>query len=56
VQSESDLTGLAVPAGPAVIASPFPFAEGNRIWVRSRVGRADGRLSEFAEVNFLGDA
>lgn len=48
--------GVAVPAGPAVIASPFPFAEGNRLWVRSRIGRADGRLSEFAEVNFLGEA
>jgi len=48
--------GVAVPAGPAVITSPFPFAEGNRLWVRSRIGRADGRLSEFAEVNFLGAA
>jgi len=31
----------------------WPFAEGQRIWVRSRIGRADGRLSEFAQTNFL---
>jgi hypothetical protein len=31
----------------------FPIAEGQRVWVRTRIGRADGRLSEFAQVNFL---
>jgi hypothetical protein len=36
-----------------VIAGAFPFAEGQRLWVRSRITRGDGRLSEFAEINFL---
>ncbi len=31
----------------------FPIAEGQRVWVKTRIGRADGRLSELAEVNFL---
>lgn len=34
-------------------ATPWPIAEGQRIWIRTRIGRADGRLSEFAQVNFL---
>jgi len=34
----------------------WPFAEGQRLWIQSRVGRADGRLSEFAQVNFLAAA
>lgn len=38
---------------PAVLDAAFPFAVGNRIWLRTRIGRADGRLSEFAQVNFL---
>ncbi|MBA7649625.1 hypothetical protein ES703_57422 [subsurface metagenome] len=41
------------PASPRVVSPPWPIAEGNRIWIRSRVARADGRLSEFAQVNFL---
>lgn len=44
------------PTSPSAIAAVFPFAEGNRIWVRSRILRADGRLSEFAVANFLGAA
>ena len=41
----------------APVESPdWPFAAGNRIWCRSRIGRADGRLSEFAEENFLAGA
>lgn len=38
---------------PVAFAAPFPFAAGQRLWVRSRILRADGRLSEFAQVNFL---
>ncbi|MBA7629061.1 hypothetical protein ES703_36559 [subsurface metagenome] len=34
----------------------FPVSEGQRIWVRTRIGRKDGRLSEFSEVNFLASA
>lgn len=45
--------GAGPPPFPVVIAAAFPIAEGQRIWVRSRIARADGRLSEFAEVNFL---
>lgn len=45
--------GTGPPPFPVVAASPFPFAEGQRLWVRSRIARGDGRLSEFAEVNFL---
>lgn len=45
--------GAGPPPFPVVIAGQFPFAEGQRLWLRSRIARADGRLSEFAEVNFL---
>lgn len=45
--------GAGPPPFPVVIAAAFPFAEGQRLWVRSRIARGDGRLSEFAEVNFL---
>jgi len=48
--------GAGPPPFPVVIAAAFPFADGQRIWLRSRVCRADGRLSEFAQVNFLGAA
>lgn len=47
---------VAPPAVPEVLAAVFPFAEGNRLWVRSRILRADGRLSDFAVANFLGAA
>lgn len=47
------IPGAGPPPFPAVIAAAFPFAEGQRLWVRSRIARGDGRLSEFAEVNFL---
>jgi len=49
------IPGAGPPPFPALLATAFPFAEGNRIWVRSRVARGDGRLSEFAQVNFLAD-
>ncbi len=45
--------GAGPPPFPVVIAGAFPFAEGQRLWVRSRITRGDGRLSEFAEINFL---
>lgn len=48
--------GAGPPPFPVVIAAAFPFAAGQRIWVRSRIARGDGRLSEFAEINFLGAA
>ncbi len=48
--------GAGPPPFPVVIGGAFPFAEGQRIWVRSRIARADGRLSDFAIVNFLAAA
>ena len=41
------------PSGSHVVPWPWPIAEDQRLWLRSRVGRADGRLSEFAQIDFL---
>ncbi|MBA7646241.1 hypothetical protein ES703_54003 [subsurface metagenome] len=41
------------PTSNVEMPAAFPIAEGQRAWVRTRIGRADGRLSEFAQVNFL---
>jgi hypothetical protein len=47
----------ATPAvSPGVFAAPFPFGAGQRIWIKSRILRADGRLSQFAQFDFLGIA
>lgn len=48
--------GAGPPPFPIVIAAPWPFVEGQRIWLRSRIQRGDGRLSEFALINFLAAA
>jgi len=48
--------GTGPPPFPVVAPAVFPFAEGHKIWVQSRIARGDGRLSEFAQVNFLADA
>lgn len=48
--------GAGPPPFPVVIAGSFPFAAGQRLWLRSRVARGDGRLSEFAQTNFLAAA
>jgi hypothetical protein len=48
--------GAGPPPFPVVIATAYPLAEGQRIWVRSRIARGDGRLSEFAQINFLAAA
>ncbi|MBA7652736.1 hypothetical protein ES703_60575 [subsurface metagenome] len=48
--------GAGPPPFPIVIASPWVFQEGQRIWLRSRIQRGDGRLSEFAQINFLAAA
>jgi len=44
------------PSGSHIVPWPWPIVEGHRLWLRSRIGRADGRLSEFAQINFLCDA
>jgi len=41
---------------PQPIPAPFPFQADQRIWVRTRICRADGRLSEYAQYDFLGSA
>jgi len=48
------VAGVTPAVSPLQATAPFPFAEGQRIWIRSRIMRADGRLSEFAQINFLG--
>lgn len=50
------IPGAGPPPWPCVASAPFPFAEGNRIWVRTRIARGDGRLSDFAQINFLAAA
>jgi len=49
----SALPGQGPPPFPAIIDTAWPFAEGQRIWVQTRVARGDGRLSTFARYNFL---
>jgi hypothetical protein len=48
-----DGDSVTPPTSPASLAWPFPFGAANRLWVRSRIVRADGRLSEFAQATFL---
>ena len=52
----TSVAGVTPAVSPKLATCPFPFAEGQRIWLRSRIMRADGRLSEFAQVNFLAAA
>lgn len=47
---------IAPVTSPYLPAWPFPFQDGQRLWLRSRITRADGRLSEFAQLNFLAAA
>ena len=50
------VAGVTPAVSPKLAGAPWPFAEGQRIWLKSRIMRADGRLSEFAQINFLGAA
>lgn len=50
------IPGAGPPPWPSTPTGPFVFAEGQRIWVRTRIARGDGRLSTFAQVNFLAAA
>lgn len=47
------VAGVTPAVSPLVATAPWPIAEGQRIWLRSRIMRADGRLSQFAQLNFL---
>lgn len=48
--------GIVPAVSPMLASSPWPFGEGQRMWLQSRIMRADGRLSELAQVNFLAAA
>jgi hypothetical protein len=52
----SAIPGAGPPPWPAAIDTAWPFAEGQRLWVRTRIARGDGRLSQFAQTNFLAAA
>jgi hypothetical protein len=39
--------GVSPPTSPATIACPYTVQAGQKVWIRCRVSRADGRLSEF---------
>jgi hypothetical protein len=41
------------PTSPAAIAASFPIFAGQKVWVRTRIGLDDGRLSELTLANFL---
>ena len=51
-------SGGSPPTSPvAALDTPdWPFVEGQRLWVRTRITLPDGRLSEFAQTNFLAAA
>lgn len=46
----------APPVSPLALIAPYPLAAGQRLWLRTSISRPDGRLSEFAQVNFLAAA
>ncbi len=50
------LGAVIPPTSPVTFTSGFPFAAGQRMWVKTRIFRADGRLSEPTLVNFLAAA
>ncbi|MBA7570166.1 hypothetical protein ES708_11913 [subsurface metagenome] len=50
------VTSIGPPPFPITHPAAFPFVEGQRLWLRSRIQLSDGRLSEFAQINFLTDA
>lgn len=47
------VAGVSPAVSPKLATSPWPIAANQRLWLRSRIMRADGRLSEFALLNFL---
>ena len=49
----SAIPGAGPPPWPAVINAAYPFAAGQHLWIRTRIARGDGRLSQFAEFDFL---
>jgi len=47
------VAGVTPAVSPLPATAPFQIKEGERLWVKSRILRADGRLSEFAQTDFL---
>lgn len=50
---EGDSVAPPASPAPATLVPDWPIAAGQKIWLRSRIGRADGRLSQFAQTTFL---
>ena len=44
------------PTSPATFDAAWPIAQGQRIWIRTRIGYDDGRLSMFAQTDFHASA
>ncbi len=40
-----DGDAITAPTTPTTMAAPFVFAEGQKLWIRTRILRADGRIS-----------
>jgi len=49
---EGKATPNGDPTSPWPQPAPWPMQEGQRVWIRSRIGRADGRLSDLAQCTF----
>jgi hypothetical protein len=49
----NSLTPITSPQVILAVFTPWPFNADQRLWVRTRIGRADGRLSHYAQTNFL---
>lgn len=49
----TSVAGITPAVSPKLATAPFPIADGQRLWLKSRIMRADGRLSELAQLNFL---
>ncbi len=47
---------IGPPPFPITRPASFPFVVGQRLWLRVRLQLSDGRLSEFARINFLSAA
>lgn len=49
---EAGVTGVP-PAGPLIVTATYPIAAGQRLFIYSRIFRADGRLSGTSRYSFL---
>lgn len=44
---------IAAPTSPTVVTMPYAAVELQKVWVRGRIIRADGRLSDWFQVSFI---